>query len=197
MTIDPSIVDLLVQFKAPAIFLGAFFFGESVIITTAFLAAQGLWGLPTVFGLALAGTLASDTAWYFLGRKIYSFIRRRPSDRERQERVLALIGQFTGNNLLWFMLCIKFAYGTRILTIIYLSMRKMRWPVFVGFDTLSTLIWLPVMCAIGWLAGKSLVNLAPFLNSFEYATALLISVIVLFKLATVWISRKITQKPRR
>ena len=95
------------------------------------------------------------------------------------------------------MLCIKFAYGTRILTIIYLSMRKMRFPVFIGFDTLSTLVWLPVMCTLGWLAGRSLINLMPFLNTFEYATALLIFVIVLLKLATVWINRKITKKPRQ
>lgn len=197
MTIDPSTIDLLVRFQGPAIFLGAFFFGESVIITSAFLAAQGLWSLPVVFGLALAGTLVSDAAWYFLGRKIYHFLRHKQSHRERQEHVLALIEQFAGNNLFLFILFIKFAYGTRILTIIYLSMRKMRFPVFIGFDSLSTLIWLPVMCAIGWLAGKSLTNLMPYLNTFEFATGLLIFVMILLKLATRWISRKIAKKQRR
>lgn len=197
MTIDPAIVDQLAQFHGPAIFLGAFFFGESVIITAAFLAAQGLWGIPSVFGLALTGTLASDSVWFLVGRKIYFRLRHSQTHRKQQERVLGLLEQFTGNNLLLFMLCIKFAYGTRILTIVYLSMRKMRFRVFLGLDTLSTLIWLPVMCIIGWLAGKSLINLMPFLNTFEYATVLLIFVIVLFKLAIVWISRKVTKKSRR
>jgi len=197
MTIDPSTVNLLVQFQGPALFLGAFFFGETVIITAAFLAAQGLWSMPAVFGLALAGTLASDAAWYFLGRNAYFHLRKKQSHREKQERILAFLEQFAGNNLWLLMLCIKFAYGTRILTIIYLSMRRMRFRMFIAFDTVSTLIWLPVMCAIGWLAGKSLTNLMPFLNTFEYATALLISILVLFKLGSVWISRKITRKPQR
>ncbi len=197
MTIDPSIIDLFIQLQWPAIFLGAFFFGESVIITAAFMAAQGLWSLPSVFALAFAGTLASDAAWYLLGTGIYLHFRHNPAHRARQERVLTLIDHYAGNNLLLFMLCIKFAYGTRILTIMYLSMRKMRFRIFIGFDAISTLIWLPVICAVGWLAGKSLANLAPFLNTVEYATVLLIFVIVLFKLITVWISRKITKGQRQ
>jgi len=61
-------------------------------------------------------------------------------------------------------------------------------------DTISSTLWLSVICTIGWLAGKSITNLAPFLNRFEYAALALVLVLVTFKIGTAWISRKIAKE---
>ena len=194
MNPDHTIIALLTEFQMPAIFFGSFFFGETVIMTAAFLSTQDLWPLMHVFWLSLAGIITSDSVWFLFGRKIMLYFNRWERHKTRSERILAAIESITGNNRLALMVCAKFVYGTRIFTIMYLSMRKMNYGRFAAYDTISSSLWLTVICAIGWLAGKSVTNLVPFLNTFEYAALFLILVIVVFKIGMVWISRKIAKE---
>ncbi len=192
MNPDQTIITLLTEYQWPAIFIGAFLFGETVIIAAAFLAAGGLWTLTDVFWLSLAGTITSDSTWFLFGQKILPLFNRGKQQKERQQRILASVETATGGKPLALMLCAKFVYGTRILTIVYLSRLKLPYSSFAAFDTASSTIWLAVVCAIGWLTGKSMVNLAPYLNQFKYAALFLILIIVIFKIGTVWLSKKIT-----
>jgi membrane protein DedA with SNARE-associated domain len=194
MNPDHTIIALLTEFHWPAIFIGSFLFGETVIITAAFLAAEGLWSLSDVFWISLAGTVVSDSAWFLFGQRILAFFKRSGKPNPRSERLLSAIENITGKNRFALILCVKFIYGTRIFTIMYLSMRKMHYGRFAAYDTISSTLWLTVICAIGWLAGKSVTNLVPFLNTFEYAALFLILVIAVFKIGMVWISRKIAKE---
>jgi len=194
MNPDHAIIALLTEFQMPAIFFGSFFFGETVIMTAAFLSTQDLWPLMNVFWLSLAGTITSDSIWFLFGRKILIYFNRWDRHKNRSERILKAIEGITGNNRLALMLCVKFVYGARIFTIMYLSMRTMNYGRFVAYDTISSTLWLSVICTIGWLAGKSITNLAPFLNRFEYAALALVLVLVTFKIGTAWISRKIAKE---
>ena len=76
----------------------------------------------------------------------------------------------------------------------YLSIRKIRFLTFVVFDAIGSVIWLIVILSIGWLAGKSIVNLVPFLNKFEYAALFFILVIIIFRFGTTWLGKKITKE---
>ena len=194
MNPDHTIIALLTEFHWPAIFIGTVLFGETVIITAAFLAAEGLWTLSDVFWLSLAGTVVSDSAWFLFGHKILVFFNRWGKHKPRGERLLSAIENITGTNRFALILCVKFIYGTRIFTIMYLSMRKMNYLRFVAYDTIGSTIWLCVMCTIGWMAGKSIANLAPYWNTFEYTALFLILVIAVFKIGTIWLSRKIAKE---
>ena len=193
MNIDAETTRLLVSFRGPAIFLGAFFFGETVIIAAAFLAAQGLWSMGDVFWLALTGTVLADVVWFLFGQRILQLFRRKENNREQGARLLVTLEKITGQRPFLSLLFIKFLYGTRILIIMYLSIRKIGLRMFTIFDSLGTVVWLGVVMAIGWLAGKSIINLAPDLNRVEYATLILVLLIIGFRMGTLWLSKKISK----
>lgn len=194
MNLDNSIIHILSLYQLPAIFLGAFFFGETIIITAAFLSAQGIWTPMNVFWLSLAGTIMSDSLWFFFGQYILNITHRWERYKSQNEKLLARLERITGKRPFLSLLFIKFLYGTRILTIIYLSVRKISFSSFFIFDLLGSTLWLIVIVAIGWLAGKSVVNLIPVLNKFEYALLLLIILIIFFKFGTAWLNKKITKE---
>lgn len=194
MSLDGSIFHILSLYQLPAIFLGAFFFGETVIITAAFLAAQGFWSLGNIFWLSLAGTLISDSLWFLFGQRILQIFHRWERYKEQSTNLLATLEKITGQRPFLSLLFIKFLYGTRILTIVYLSIRKMKFLTFAVFDTIGSALWLAIIISIGWLAGKGIINLVPFLNKFEYAMLFLILVILIFRFGTIWLSKKITKE---
>lgn len=194
MILNDSVINLLSLYQLPAIFLGSFLFGETVIIAAAFLSAQGFWSPIDVFWISLVGTIASDSLWFLFGYRIMSFFHRWERYKEQSARLLMTLENITGKRPFLSLLFIKFLYGTRILTIIYLSIRKMRFLTFIIFDTIGSTLWLVVIISIGWLAGKSIVNLVPFLNKFEYMLLFLVVVILIFRFSAIWISKKITKE---
>ena len=194
MVISESIVQIPSLYQMPSIFFGAFFFGETVIITAAFLAAEGLWAIYTVFWLSLFGTIVSDSLWFFLGQRMLGMTNRWKKNKEKNDTMISKLKTLAGDRPFLALLFIKFLYGTRILTIIYLSMRKIRFPLFLLFDTIGSLIWLVAILAIGWLAGKGIVNMIPIFKKFEYALLILAAILILFKIGTTWISKKILKK---
>lgn len=194
MNIDAETIQLLTSFRAPAIFLGAFFFGETVIITAAFLAAHKLWSMDEVFWLALSGTVLADVVWYLFGQRLMRFFRRWKKYREEGNQLLAALEKTTGQRPFLALLFIKFLYGTRVLTIMYLSARKVGLRTFTIFDSIGTVLWLIAVMAIGWLAGKSITNLAPVLDRVEFAALVLILCIIGFRMGTLWLSKKISNR---
>lgn len=194
MEISATVIQLLSIYQMPSIFFGAFFFGETVIITAAFLASEGLWSIYTVFWLSLLGTIVSDSLWFFLGQRMLGMTNRWKKNKEKYDTMISKLKTLAGDRPFLALLFIKFLYGTRILTIIYLSMRKIRFSLFLLFDTIGSIIWLVAILAIGWLAGKGIVNMIPIFKKFEYALLLLVAVLILFKIGTTWISKKILKK---
>lgn len=188
------ITNLLVTYQAPAIFLGAFFFGETVIITAAFLAAHGVWSISLVFWLALIGTVVSDSLWFFLGRYFFVKTNRWQNEREKYDHFLVKLERLFGRKPFLILLFIKFLYGTRILTIVYLSLRRMPFWLFLLFNTLGTVIWLLVVLAIGWFAGLGIANILPVFHRVEYAVSILLLILVLYKIVSSWIEKKIAKE---
>lgn len=185
---------LLAAYKLSALFIGSFLFGETAIIAASFLAAHGFWSLATVFGVSLAGTLASDVVWFFLGGKIMAFLRRFKWYKEHSARLLAALEKMSGQRPFFLLFFIKFLYGTRVLTIMYLSHRKIRFSIFFLFDLLGTVVWLAAMMVVGWLAGQGATNFAPMLSSLEYTLPLIIVVALALKYGATWLTKKMTKE---
>jgi membrane protein DedA with SNARE-associated domain len=184
------IIEILKIYQMPAIFLGSFFFGETVVLAASFLSAQGLWSVWTVFWLSLLGTLASDALWFIYGQKVLSYFHRWEKYRSGSERFIKALERITGSRPFLALLFIKPVYGTRILTIIYLSIRKVNFLTFMIFDALGSAFWLSVLSLFGWLAGRSIVNLVPWVNTLEYAALAIVLVVVLWRLIFTWLSKK-------
>jgi membrane protein DedA with SNARE-associated domain len=187
-------MEYLMQYQAVALFLGAFFFGETVIISSAFLSGQGFISPITLLSMAFLGTVVSDMIWFIVGRKILTLLHRWEKYKIQSEKVFPHLEKVFHHKLFLILLFIKFLYGTRILTILYLSMHRMKTGTFILYNSLGTLLWLAVILPIGWLAGKSIINILPFLNKIHYVVLSLVVLVVVFRYVSQWLSNKITKE---
>ncbi|MBI4121861.1 MAG: VTT domain-containing protein [Parcubacteria group bacterium] len=189
-----AIFHALAAYELTTIFWGAFFFGESVIMGAAFLAAQGVWSLSNVFWFSLVGTVASDLIWFFFGHRIFAFFGRWQKSKNKYDLMLVKLERRAGKRPFLVLLFIKFFYGTRVLTIMYLSVRKIGFKNFIIFDILGTIIWLVVIIALGWFAGSGVDNIIPIFSKVQYALAFLVLAVIAFKLVTVWMEKRIEKE---
>ncbi len=185
------ITEFLIQYNVPALFAGAVLFGETVILTASFLAAQGWWSLSTVFWVTLFGTVLSDCIWFVFGNGIM----KREAFRKHEvkyQKLITKLDKKIGNRPYLSLLLIKFLYGTRILTIIYLSFRKIKFWQFVVFDFLGTSFWLFVIMLLGYFAGKGYDRVIDIFHHIGYGLTALLVFFILYRIVNVWISKKIS-----
>lgn len=192
MVFDNLVIELLTKYQLIIVFVGSFFLGESVIISCGFLAAQGILNMPYVFILAFLGTVISDSLWFCCGKLIF-WKKKNFIDDKKYNKLVKRIDQITGKKQFWALLFIKFLYGTRILTIIYLSIRRIKFSIFTFFNSLGTILWLSVVLTIGWLAGKGYGNVVPVFNGVKYLLIGLIILLILYRVVSQWITKKIAK----
>jgi len=186
-----GILEFLVIYQQLAIFLGSFFFAESVILAASFLSAQGLWSFLTVFIFALLGTLLSDFFWYFLGIRFLKATRQWNLCRRAYNEISNILDKITKGKHFLALLFIKFLYGTRFLIIVYLAMRKIPFRKFVIYDTIGTTLWLLVIIPVGWLAGKGMYQIISIYRNFTYTVFGLILFLIAFKTIERLLRKKI------
>ncbi|MEX1112574.1 MAG: VTT domain-containing protein [Candidatus Andersenbacteria bacterium] len=187
------IIELLTAYHIPAVFVGSFLFGETVLITIGYIMVQLNWSIPLVFAVALAGTILADTVWLLVGRGALnaSWVERY---KEKHAAVVARLEQLTGTKPFIALLFVKFLYGTRVLTILYMSWRKVPLYTFIFYDAIGTAIWLVVVLGIGALAAKGIANLAADFDALQAALVVIIIAILISRGITVWIKNKLLQK---
>lgn len=179
-------IEILTLYQMPALFVGSFLFGETVILAAAFLSSQGLWSVWTIFWLSLLGTLASDALWFLYGQKILTFFHRWEKYRRGSEKFLRALEKLTGSRPERSLLLVKAVYGVRIFTIIYLSIRKVDFRTFIILDAIGSTWWLGVIILFGRLAGNSIGTI----DNLEYAAAAIVLIIIIWRLIFTWISRR-------
>lgn len=185
------ITGFLIQYQFPALFAGSFLFGETVILTASFLAAEGWLSLSTIFFVTLFGTVFSDCIWFVFG----NWIMKREAFRKHEakyEKLVTKLDKKIGNRPYLSLLLIKFLYGTRILTIIYLSFRKIKFWQFVVFDFLGTSFWLVIIMSLGYMAGKGYGRVIETFHHIGYGLTALLVFFILYRIVNVWISKKIS-----
>jgi len=172
------------------VFIGSFLFGETVIITAATLAVNFGWSFFNIFWVALLGTIISDVMWFYLGGIVLRRLSRWETYKKKHEKTMQALNKRTGEKPFLALLYIKFLYGTRVITIFYLSLRRVSIKSFILFDTIGSAIWLLVIMSLGWLAGLGIINLLPELNRLGYFLVAILAVIIITKLITLWSKKK-------
>ena len=75
--------------------------------------------------------------------------------------------------------------------IFYVAARRVSLAVFTLFNSIGTIIWLAVLIPLGWLAGRGLEGAASALGTIEIAVAVFVVSIIVFRIVSVWITKKI------
>lgn len=160
-------ISALALHKSWVVFLGTFVFGESVVLASSALAAHGSWSWQAVAGWAFLGTVVSDTVWF---RSAAAGIERwTVGERGARLAVAARrLDRVTGERPHRALLGVKFMYGTRVASIAYMAIRKVRLATFVTFDAVGTALWLGVMIPIGWAIGKGVDQAGVRLREVEW-----------------------------
>ncbi|MBI1834022.1 MAG: VTT domain-containing protein [Candidatus Andersenbacteria bacterium] len=191
----PTIEQLFILHYVSAVFIGSFFFGESVIITAAYLAAQLSWDMPRIFAAAFVGTVLADIGWFLAGGFLREKFSRLKRWQKQRQKVSTLLEKLVGQRPFIALLFVKFLYGSRTAMILYLAARRVSLPAFIFFDCLGTIIWLIVILPLGYLAAKGTADALPSLNVLQVAIFVLVISGVVYRFISLWITKKVTKQP--
>lgn len=182
--------EFLATHHAWIVFFGAFFLGETLILTASALAAHGHFSVFAVVIWAYLGTVLSDGMWFLLARPAKLFFDRSGRGRVRYQRVLEWLDRRFGPHPERALLFIKFVYGARLATIVYLAIRRVRFRTFMGMNGAGAAPWLAAVVTVGWLAGKGLSYLGPQLSRLEYLLPLVLALALIIQGVVKWLSRR-------
>ncbi len=175
-------------------FAGAFLFGETVIISSALIVfSQGL-SVPLAVGLAFFGTVLSDLIWFLLGSSVVRRRLERNGTWDKHQDFIARLNQLFGKRPFLILLVIKFLYGTRILTIVYLSIRKMPIWQFLFFNSLGTILWLSVLFGLSKAAVETATSVGDTLGTIQIVIVSGVVVFIVIKLLNLWITKRLENK---
>jgi membrane protein DedA with SNARE-associated domain len=179
--------DLIIKFGYPALFVGSFLEGESVLIAAGFLARGGHLNLKLVMLIALTGTYIADTSLYFLGRsKGERIIRKFPTARAYYPKVKTLFDRY--GVLVIFMT--RYLYGLRLASAATFGLMKMKRWRYLPFNLLSCTIWAVLVGGLGYTFGASLEALIGQIKHYEMIVVLLILLAGL----SIWLVRRIRSR---
>ena len=192
-----SILPLIGQYGKTISFFGGFVTGESVIVTLAFLSAQGVLPLWQVLIFCTLGMYSSDFIPFTIGRlRFFRKLLEREKFAKRVEKVEYYLQKHTKNNLFLILLYTKIIYGASIPALIYLGAKKTPYSKFAYYNLFVELLFVPGIVLIGWLTGKGFTLATKIFESARIAILLLIVLIILLYLIRKWESQRLIKKQR-
>ncbi len=144
---------LVTTYGYPALILGTFLEGETILVIGGFLAHRGYLDLPLVMLAAFTGTLAGDQLFFWLGRtRGLTFLERKPLWRPQVDKARALLESHQSAVIVGF----RFLYGIRSVTPFAIGMSGFAFKKFVFLNAIGALVWAITVGAGGYLFGQAL-----------------------------------------
>jgi membrane protein DedA with SNARE-associated domain len=179
-------------------FLGSIIAGETIIIPLGILSAQTSINPFLAFFSCYLGVFLADYFWFLIGKK--NLIKKifpifyRLENKKLPETFRKLLLEKT----LYSMIIVKFSYGFRILTILYLGDRFRKTKEFLMYNSLAVFLGTGIIFLLGWLIGKGVGNFITFFEDIRFGiTLVLILTLVLIcivKLFEKWFTKKEIEK---
>lgn len=188
------------QAHAPFTFLipllGAFFGGEETILVIAMLSATGALSIFEVVIFSFMGTMLSDICWFQFGKYAMARIERRPKMKERFALVADFIQRVARGQTFIALLITKFLYGTRIIMIFYLGKISLSFRKFLLYNSIVTALWSVSICALGYLAGRGIMELLSVYHNLAYSVSIVIGVLIVIYFIRIWLNRTLVEGKR-
>ena len=171
---------ILAQYGLVALFIGAFFEGEVIVVVSGILARLEYLSFWPVIAVAMIATFVGDQTFFFLGRKKGKlFIERRPHIAEHAERVHDLLHDHQNKVLFGF----RFLYGLRIPTLIALGTSEISQKKFLIFNIVNSVVWTLAFVLGGYFFGDIFETVLKRIGFYEKQLFIALAVIGII----VWI----------
>ena len=128
------------------------------------------------------GSMIGDVIWFVLGMKFLKRVEKHEKFGKGYNKLVAVINKISHKNPLVTLSIVKFLYGTRVITIIYLVKKKLKLRKFIEYNALALILWVFFMTAVGYLVGLGFAFVANVVKNIELAITLLIVLFILFNL---------------
>lgn len=160
-------LDILIQdYGYWVVLLGTFLEGETILVLAGFAAHQGYLQLPWVVVAAVAGTLAGDQLFFFLGRRHSAWLMTlRPRWASRLDRGRELVHRYQTPLLLGF----RFLYGLRTVIPFAIGLSRIPAARFAAFNAAGALVWAVAVGTGGYLFGQAVELVIGDLKRYEAA----------------------------
>ena len=171
-----DIAALIAQYGYAAVFLGALFEGESVLLLAGYAAHRGYLDFSVLAGVAGMGAMTGDQFFFWLGRRHgQALLARRPAWRGKVEHALDLIQ----HHPVGIILVMRFMWGLRIALPVAVGLSDVaRWRFF-WLNLASAALWAPLVGGVGYLFGALLSAHLAVLHRVEHWVMLGLVVAVL------------------
>lgn len=160
-----SLISFIDSYGYFAVFLGGIFEGEAVLVLGGLAAYGGFLKLPLVFLFAFIGAMASDWAWFFVGRhKGRKVIEKWP----KLKNLMLKPQRHIDKRASFISFTLRFMYGFRTVVPLSLGMSTIKTPVFLFFNTLGSMLWVSVIGTSGYFFGDVLEIFLGKLKHYEF-----------------------------
>jgi len=165
------------------IFLGIFFEGEMIMISSIIAAHHGLLNLWVVIALGIVGTYVSDCFYFFLGRKKgKDWLLKNQKIKDKASIVDRKIEKYP----LLIFITYRFMYGFRTITPLVIGTSNTKTITFLFYSGLSTAIWAATYCTIGYMFGELIKSK---LSHIEHIEKYIVGFMVLTGIVIIVINR--------
>jgi len=146
---DPA--QLLQAWGYPAVLVGAFLEGETVLLLAGFAAHAGYLELPWVIAAAFAGSTLGEQFYFFLGRRYGErLLARFPRLQRRGDRVRRMLERHDVSAIL----SLRFLYGLRTVGPMAIGASDVPWLRFTAIDSVAALAWAGAVASAGYAFGR-------------------------------------------
>ncbi|HEX2966635.1 MAG TPA: DedA family protein [Syntrophorhabdaceae bacterium] len=177
-----SLETIISTFGYPAVLLGTFVEGETVLILAGFLAHQHYMSLPAVMICAFIGSFVSDQLYFYIGYlKGQKIIKKRKEWIKASGKISSLFQRHSSLVILGF----RFALGFRMITPLILGATNVSPLYFLILNLMSAALWAVVVSSLGFAFGRAIEAIIGDIKKYE--------LLLIISLATagcvVWIVR--------
>jgi len=183
-------LELIETWGYVAVFAGAFFEGETVLIIGGFLASGGHLELASVMLSGFLGGLAGDQFFFYVGRaRGRRLIERRESWRPRLQRIEGILERH--GTLL--MLGYRFMYGVRLVTPLVLGAFGVARLRFLVLNLINAAVWSALIASLGYAFGQVVAQMFEQVRRYELIIVILLALVGL----GAWLLYRVRERRRR
>ena len=166
-----TLTQLVADYGYLAVFAGALFEGETVLLLAGFAAHQGYLSFPWIVLIAFCGGTLGDQLWFFMGRRYgAALLKRFPQLTPATQQVNRLMLRFQVGVIIG----VRFMYGLRIAGPIALGMSDVPAWRFILFNLIGAALWALLVGGAGYLFGQTLHWLFADIRRYEEGVLLVI-----------------------